>query len=64
MDYQAGINELTPDEAELLLALLRQFKGGVSFDADKPDEAVETAMLYRAIIEKLKAKARAKAGIE
>lgn len=54
MDHQ----ELVPKEAELLLNLLRQIKGGVTLNPDSPDEAIEAAMLYKSAIEKLKAKAQ------
>lgn len=50
-------NELTPDEAKFLLELLRQFKGGVNFELDNPDKAIETAILYKSTVEKLKDKA-------
>lgn len=50
--------EITQKEAEILLALLRQIKGGINLTPDNLDEVIETARLYKSAIEKLKAKAQ------
>lgn len=48
------MSDLTPDEAKFLLDLLRQFSGGIKFEIDNPEKAIEAATLYKSIIEKLR----------
>lgn len=49
--------ELTKDEAEFLLELLRQLRGGVNFEVEAPDKAIRAAQTYKTIVDKLKATA-------